>query len=163
MGLVLGRLRSWAQQRLPRVRTQHFLRVLGGLQPWELCLPDLCVAIEVHGNAHGQTSPRVWESGCFLPVCVYGCSCLNRFSLSPSVSSPPSRLSGNIWSRCPDRTTTPGWPPGFLCPRRSALTTWRTHAHTRISGHVMAARYRIPQPSEHSGEDSSRTFSLCRV
>ncbi|XP_062308045.1 coiled-coil domain-containing protein 60-like [Osmerus eperlanus] len=47
VGLVLGRLRSWAEQRPPRVRTQHFLRVLGGLQPWELCLPDLCVAIEI--------------------------------------------------------------------------------------------------------------------
>ena len=44
---VLEKLWRFADERRLRVRPQVFLKVLGSLQPWELCLPDLCVAIEV--------------------------------------------------------------------------------------------------------------------
>ncbi|XP_062399821.1 coiled-coil domain-containing protein 60-like [Sardina pilchardus] len=44
---VLEKLQRFADERRLRVRPQVFLKVLGALQPWELCLPDLCVAIEV--------------------------------------------------------------------------------------------------------------------
>ncbi|KAL2092526.1 hypothetical protein ACEWY4_012324 [Coilia grayii] len=44
---VLEKLRRFAEERRLRVRPQVFLKVLGSLQLWELCLPDLCVAIEV--------------------------------------------------------------------------------------------------------------------
>ncbi|XP_041956913.1 coiled-coil domain-containing protein 60-like [Alosa sapidissima] len=44
---VLEKLQRFADERRLRVRPQVFLKVLGTLQPWELCLPDLCVAIEV--------------------------------------------------------------------------------------------------------------------
>ncbi|KAJ8263421.1 hypothetical protein COCON_G00158780 [Conger conger] len=47
VGRILEKLRRFADGRNLRVRPPVFLRVLGGLQPWELCSPDLCVAIEM--------------------------------------------------------------------------------------------------------------------
>ncbi|KAM7391171.1 hypothetical protein PAMP_021880 [Pampus punctatissimus] len=44
---VLEKLRGFAEQQTLRVRPQLFLKVLGGLEPWELCLPELCVAIQI--------------------------------------------------------------------------------------------------------------------
>ncbi|CAL8248997.1 unnamed protein product [Merluccius merluccius] len=44
---VLQKLSGLAGEETARVRSHHFFKVLGGLQPWELCLPDLCVAIEL--------------------------------------------------------------------------------------------------------------------
>ncbi|KAM6964857.1 coiled-coil domain-containing protein 60-like [Aplochiton taeniatus] len=44
---VLEKLSRFADEQAPRVRASLFLKVLGGLQPWELCLPDLSVAIEL--------------------------------------------------------------------------------------------------------------------
>ncbi|KAM7415704.1 hypothetical protein PAMA_017982 [Pampus argenteus] len=46
---VLKKLRGFAEQRTLRVRPQLFLKVLGGggLEPWELCVPELCVAIQI--------------------------------------------------------------------------------------------------------------------
>lgn len=54
---MLEKLRRFADERRLRVRPQVFLKVLGGLQLWELCLPDLCVAIEVKvPPCHSHTS-----------------------------------------------------------------------------------------------------------
>ncbi|XP_049907812.1 coiled-coil domain-containing protein 60-like isoform X2 [Epinephelus moara] len=44
---VLEKLSGFAEQQTLRVQPQVFLRVLGGLEPWELCLPELCVAIQI--------------------------------------------------------------------------------------------------------------------
>ncbi|KAF5906370.1 coiled-coil domain-containing protein 60 isoform X1, partial [Clarias magur] len=43
---VLKKLRRYTQERTLRIRPHVFLRVLNSLQPWELCCPELCVAIE---------------------------------------------------------------------------------------------------------------------
>ncbi|XP_064209750.1 coiled-coil domain-containing protein 60-like isoform X1 [Anguilla rostrata] len=47
VGRILEKLRRFADGRSLRIRPPAFLKVLGGLQPWELCSPDLCVAIEM--------------------------------------------------------------------------------------------------------------------
>ncbi|XP_042344139.1 coiled-coil domain-containing protein 60-like [Plectropomus leopardus] len=44
---VLQKLSGFAEQQTLRVQPQVFLKVLGGLEPWELCLPELCVAIQI--------------------------------------------------------------------------------------------------------------------
>ncbi|XP_041755862.1 coiled-coil domain-containing protein 60-like [Coregonus clupeaformis] len=44
---VLEKLSRFADERTPKVRPHVFLKMLGDLQPWELCLPDLSVAIEI--------------------------------------------------------------------------------------------------------------------
>ncbi|XP_072521401.1 coiled-coil domain-containing protein 60-like [Salminus brasiliensis] len=44
---VLEKLRRFTAQQTLRIRPHIFLRVLNSLQPWELCCPDLCVAIEM--------------------------------------------------------------------------------------------------------------------
>ncbi|XP_066511159.1 coiled-coil domain-containing protein 60-like [Hoplias malabaricus] len=44
---VLEKLKRFTAERTLRVRPHVFLQVLGSLQPWELCWPDLCVAIEI--------------------------------------------------------------------------------------------------------------------
>ncbi|XP_071339824.1 coiled-coil domain-containing protein 60-like isoform X3 [Trachinotus anak] len=54
---VLQKLSGFAEQQTIRVRPQVFLRVLGGLEPWELCLPELCVAIQI-GMEHVVQMPR---------------------------------------------------------------------------------------------------------
>ncbi|XP_071753736.2 coiled-coil domain-containing protein 60-like [Centroberyx gerrardi] len=54
---VLEKLSGFADERTPRVRPHLFLKVLGGLQPWELCLPDLCVAVEI-AREHVVQMPR---------------------------------------------------------------------------------------------------------
>ncbi|XP_062874172.1 coiled-coil domain-containing protein 60-like isoform X2 [Trichomycterus rosablanca] len=43
---VLDKLNHFTQEETLRIRPQTFLRVLNTLPPWELCCPDLCVAIE---------------------------------------------------------------------------------------------------------------------
>ncbi|XP_060738596.1 coiled-coil domain-containing protein 60-like [Tachysurus vachellii] len=47
MVCVLEKLKRYTQERTLRIRPHVFLRVLNSLQPWELCCPELCVAIEV--------------------------------------------------------------------------------------------------------------------
>ncbi|KAJ8286012.1 hypothetical protein GJAV_G00033520 [Gymnothorax javanicus] len=47
VGRLLEKLRRFADGRSLRTRPPAFLKVLGGLQPWELCSPDVCVAIEI--------------------------------------------------------------------------------------------------------------------
>ncbi|XP_036454305.1 coiled-coil domain-containing protein 60-like isoform X3 [Colossoma macropomum] len=44
---VLEKLKRFTAERSLRIRPHVFLRVLNSLQPWELCCPDLCVAIEI--------------------------------------------------------------------------------------------------------------------
>ncbi|XP_053336537.1 coiled-coil domain-containing protein 60-like [Clarias gariepinus] len=44
---VLKKLKRYTQERTLRIRPHVFLRVLNSLQPWELCCPELCVAIEI--------------------------------------------------------------------------------------------------------------------
>ncbi|KAK2901747.1 hypothetical protein Q8A73_011493 [Channa argus] len=44
---VMQKLSGFAEQQTIRVRPQVFLKVLGGLEPWELCLPELCVAVQL--------------------------------------------------------------------------------------------------------------------
>ncbi|MCJ8747116.1 hypothetical protein PDJAM_G00149650 [Pangasius djambal] len=46
---VLEKLKCYTQERTLRIRPHVFLRVLNSLQPWELCCPELCVAIETFG------------------------------------------------------------------------------------------------------------------
>ncbi|XP_023272862.1 coiled-coil domain-containing protein 60 [Seriola lalandi dorsalis] len=57
VGRVLQKLRGFAEQQTIRVRPHVFLRVLGGLEPWELCLPELCVAIQI-AMQHVVQMPR---------------------------------------------------------------------------------------------------------
>ncbi|XP_058230400.1 coiled-coil domain-containing protein 60-like isoform X2 [Hemibagrus wyckioides] len=47
MVCVLEKLKRYTQERILRIRPHVFLRVLNSLQPWELCCPELCVAIEI--------------------------------------------------------------------------------------------------------------------
>ncbi|KAJ8380175.1 hypothetical protein SKAU_G00009530, partial [Synaphobranchus kaupii] len=47
VGRLLEKLRRFADGRSLRILPSAFLKVLGTLQPWELCSPDLCVAIEI--------------------------------------------------------------------------------------------------------------------
>ncbi|XP_045898567.1 coiled-coil domain-containing protein 60-like, partial [Micropterus dolomieu] len=54
---VLEKLSGFAHQQTLRVRPQLFLKVLGGLEPWELCLPELCVAIQI-ATEHVVQIPR---------------------------------------------------------------------------------------------------------
>ncbi|KAB5528728.1 hypothetical protein PHYPO_G00143510 [Pangasianodon hypophthalmus] len=44
---VLEKLKRYTQERTLRIRPHVFLRVLNSLHPWELCCPELCVAIEI--------------------------------------------------------------------------------------------------------------------
>ncbi|CAL8253630.1 unnamed protein product [Boreogadus saida] len=44
---VLQKLSGLVGEESARVRPHHLVKVLEGLKPWQLCLPDLCVAIEV--------------------------------------------------------------------------------------------------------------------
>ncbi|XP_043095506.1 coiled-coil domain-containing protein 60-like isoform X2 [Puntigrus tetrazona] len=44
---LLEKLSRFTAGRCLQLHTQHFLRILGSLQAWELCCPDLCVAIEI--------------------------------------------------------------------------------------------------------------------
>ncbi|KAM4615804.1 coiled-coil domain-containing protein 60-like [Polymixia lowei] len=60
---VLEKLSGFADERTPRIRPHLFLKVLGGLQPWELCLPDLCVAIEP-GSMWSRCPGRSTMPGC---------------------------------------------------------------------------------------------------
>ncbi|XP_035852238.1 coiled-coil domain-containing protein 60 isoform X2 [Sander lucioperca] len=54
---VLEKLSGFAKQQTLRVRPQILLKVLGGLEPWELCLPELCVAIQI-ATEHVVQMPR---------------------------------------------------------------------------------------------------------
>ncbi|GLD54376.1 coiled-coil domain-containing protein 60 [Lates japonicus] len=54
---VLQKLSGFAEQQTIRVRPQLFLKVLGGLEPWELCLPELCVAVQI-AMEHVVQMPR---------------------------------------------------------------------------------------------------------
>lgn len=50
---VLETLRGFPEQQMLRVRPQRFPEGAGGrLEPWELCLPELCVAIQVHDTLY---------------------------------------------------------------------------------------------------------------
>ena len=65
---VLEKLRGFAEQQTLRVRPQLFLKVLEGLEPWELCLPELCVAIQVH-----ETPPTTFhQENYWKPAHVVG-------------------------------------------------------------------------------------------
>ncbi|XP_021462285.2 coiled-coil domain-containing protein 60 isoform X2 [Oncorhynchus mykiss] len=59
---VLEKLSRFADERTPKVRPHVFLKMLGGLQPWELCLPDLCVAIEIAREHVVQMSREDYDS-----------------------------------------------------------------------------------------------------
>lgn len=59
---VLQKLSGFAEQQTIRVRPQLFLKVLGGLEPWELCLPELCVAVQVCKKNPHTTSHKVTGS-----------------------------------------------------------------------------------------------------
>ncbi|KAG7236479.1 hypothetical protein INR49_000853 [Caranx melampygus] len=68
---VLQKLRGFAEQQTTIIVRPHvFLRVLGGLEPWELFLPELCVAIQV-ALQHVVQMPRekydVWLQGSLSP------------------------------------------------------------------------------------------------
>ncbi|XP_034728649.1 LOW QUALITY PROTEIN: coiled-coil domain-containing protein 60-like [Etheostoma cragini] len=54
---VLEKLSGFADQQTLKVRPQILLKVLGGLEPWELCLPELCVAIQI-ATEHVVQMPR---------------------------------------------------------------------------------------------------------
>ncbi|XP_033947450.1 coiled-coil domain-containing protein 60-like [Pseudochaenichthys georgianus] len=56
-GRVLEKLRGFAEQQSLRVPPQVLLKVLGGLEPWELCLPELCVAVQI-ATEHVVQMPR---------------------------------------------------------------------------------------------------------
>ncbi|KAF3851395.1 hypothetical protein F7725_013167, partial [Dissostichus mawsoni] len=56
-GRVLEKLRGFAEQQSLRVPPQVLLKVLGGLEPWELCLPELCVAVQI-ATEHVVHMPR---------------------------------------------------------------------------------------------------------
>ncbi|XP_037387361.1 coiled-coil domain-containing protein 60 isoform X2 [Pygocentrus nattereri] len=61
---LLEKLKRFTAERSLRIRPHVFLRVLNSLQPWELCCPDLCVAIEmVRQNAVRMS---VEEYDCWL-------------------------------------------------------------------------------------------------
>ena len=44
---MLQKLSGLVGEESAGVRPHHLVKVLEGLKPWQLCLPDLCVVIEV--------------------------------------------------------------------------------------------------------------------
>ena len=65
---VLEKLRGFAERQTLRVQPQLLLKVLEDLEPWELCLPELCVAIQVH-----ETSPTTFhQENCWKPSHIVG-------------------------------------------------------------------------------------------
>ncbi|XP_076006759.1 coiled-coil domain-containing protein 60-like [Genypterus blacodes] len=75
---VLEKLSGFAGQQKIRVRPQSFLKVLGGLEPWELCLPELCVAIEF-----------VREHAVHLPRDEYDAWLQSKVNLPPQLRHEP--------------------------------------------------------------------------
>nr|XP_020479605.1 coiled-coil domain-containing protein 60 isoform X2 [Monopterus albus] len=67
---VLKKLSGFAEQQTIRVRPQLFLKVLGGLEAWELCLPELCVAIQVVIEHVVQMSREEYDAWLFSRVTV---------------------------------------------------------------------------------------------
>ncbi|KAK2838011.1 hypothetical protein Q5P01_015223 [Channa striata] len=65
---VLQKLSGFAEQQTIRVRPQVFLKVLGGLEPWELCLPELCVAVQIAMDHVVQMSRAEYEAWLFSRV-----------------------------------------------------------------------------------------------
>ncbi|XP_051279852.1 coiled-coil domain-containing protein 60-like isoform X2 [Dicentrarchus labrax] len=59
---VLEKLSGFAEQQTLRVRPQLFLKVLGGLEPWELCLPEMCVAIQIATKHVVQMSREQYDT-----------------------------------------------------------------------------------------------------
>ncbi|XP_073322563.1 coiled-coil domain-containing protein 60-like isoform X2 [Pagrus major] len=59
---VLEKLRGFAERQTLKVRPQLFLKVLGGLEPWELCLPELCVAIQIATEHVVQMSREEYDA-----------------------------------------------------------------------------------------------------
>ncbi|XP_076854009.1 coiled-coil domain-containing protein 60-like isoform X2 [Brachyhypopomus gauderio] len=59
---VLDKLRCYAEEPTLWIRPHVFLRVLNSLQPWELCCPDLCVAIEIVRENAVQMSVAEYDS-----------------------------------------------------------------------------------------------------
>ncbi|XP_035513990.1 coiled-coil domain-containing protein 60-like isoform X3 [Morone saxatilis] len=59
---VLEKLSGFAEQQTLRVRPQLFLKVLGGLEPWELCLPEMCVAIQIATKHVVQMSREQYDA-----------------------------------------------------------------------------------------------------
>jgi len=47
---LLEKLSRFTEGHSVQLHPHNLLRILSSLQPWELCCPDLCVAIEVQDN-----------------------------------------------------------------------------------------------------------------
>ncbi|KAI1901057.1 hypothetical protein AGOR_G00056220 [Albula goreensis] len=62
VGRLLEKLGRFTDGRSLKTRPPVFLRVLGGLQPWELCSPDLCVAIEIVREHVVHMSPDEYDT-----------------------------------------------------------------------------------------------------
>uniref|UniRef100_A0AAQ6IH43 Coiled-coil domain-containing protein 60 n=2 Tax=Anabas testudineus TaxID=64144 RepID=A0AAQ6IH43_ANATE len=65
---VLQKLSGFAEQQPIRVRPQLFLKLLEGLEPWELCLPELCVAIQIAMKYVVQLSREEYDAWLFSRV-----------------------------------------------------------------------------------------------
>uniref|UniRef100_H3B1G8 Coiled-coil domain containing 60 n=1 Tax=Latimeria chalumnae TaxID=7897 RepID=H3B1G8_LATCH len=78
---VLKRLARFGERPNLRIRAHHFLKVLGGLRTWELCSPDISVAIEIVREKIVQMSGEDYETWL-----------RSRVTLPPrALSAPPMR------------------------------------------------------------------------
>ncbi|KAK1159958.1 coiled-coil domain-containing protein 60-like isoform X2 [Acipenser oxyrinchus oxyrinchus] len=59
---ILGKLSRLCHKQSLRVRSSHFLKVLSGIRTWELCSPDLSVAIEIVREHIVQMSKEDYEA-----------------------------------------------------------------------------------------------------
>ncbi|XP_026177720.1 coiled-coil domain-containing protein 60-like isoform X2 [Mastacembelus armatus] len=91
---VMQKLSGFAEQQTIRVRPQLFLKVLGGLEVWELCLPELCVAIQIALEHVVQMSREEYDAWLF-----------SRVTLAPQYHCSP-RTQGEPHSRRPLKKTT---------------------------------------------------------
>ncbi|KAJ1092062.1 hypothetical protein NDU88_005176 [Pleurodeles waltl] len=55
---ILGKLKKLEEKQYIKIRPNAFLKVLNGLRPWELCSPDISVAIEFVRESLVQMSPE---------------------------------------------------------------------------------------------------------
>ncbi|XP_044194002.1 coiled-coil domain-containing protein 60-like [Thunnus albacares] len=76
---VLEKLSGFAEQQTLKVRPQLFLKMLEGMELWELCLPELCVAIQIAMEHVAQ-----------MPSEVYDAWLCSRVTLPPQYHHAPS-------------------------------------------------------------------------
>ncbi|KAI5613355.1 hypothetical protein C0J50_11715 [Silurus asotus] len=89
---VVEKLKRYTQEKTLRIRPHVFFRVLNSLQPWELCCPELCVAIEQSLISFTGFRSKTYDICSYVDADVEG-SHLDLISVSHTVTalilSPP--------------------------------------------------------------------------